>query len=205
LEGHDPYSSSKACSELITTAYRDSFFKQQGKYVSTVRAGNVIGGGDWQVDRLVPDCIRALQEGKPVGIRNPKSIRPWQFVLEPLRGYLMLAGKMWADGEKYSGAWNFAPERNSVTVRELANRIIYEWGSGNCTDLSSTFEQRQETRMLRLDSYKAFNLLGWKTAVKVADAVKYTVDWHKNSNPDYEFCTNQIQDYLKDVQQSEEA
>jgi CDP-glucose 4,6-dehydratase len=198
LGGHDPYSSSKACSEMITSAYRESFFREQVKFVSTVRAGNVIGGGDWREDRLVPDCIRALKNNKPIGIRNPESVRPWQYVLEPLYGYLLLASKMWNDyGEKYSGAWNFAPERSSViTVGELAEKLVKYWGNGRYEDLTGGLEQPYEAKMLMLDNSKAVNLLGWKPVLSIDEAIDYTVRWYKNPDVDYGFCVDQIEDYV---------
>jgi CDP-glucose 4,6-dehydratase len=196
LGGHDPYSSSKACSEIITSAYRDSFFKD--KYVSTVRAGNVIGGGDWQFGRIVPDCIKSLKQGNSIGVRNLLSVRPWQFVLEPLKGYIMLAEKMCTDGGKYSGAWNFAPGQcSTTTVKELVTRIIHYWGSGSYTDLSGQQEQLVESRTLSLDISKSVNMLGWSPVLSIDEAVRYTTEWYKNPGPDYEFCVNQIREYSK--------
>ncbi len=194
LGGHDPYSSSKACSEIITSAYRDSFFRNNVA-IATARAGNVIGGGDWQVDRLVPDCIRALRNSVPIGIRNPASVRPWQFVLEPLSGYLMLARKMWTDNKTYSGAWNFAPTQSStVTVKELVGHILHRWGSGEYVDLSSGPDQ-PESKMLSLDSSKALHMLDWRSVLSLEGAVECTVDWYKNPSPDYDLCVKQIHDY----------
>ena len=138
LGGHDPYSSSKACAELVVEAYRNSFFnpKNYGKThqvaLATVRAGNVIGGGDWQVDRLIPDCVKALSKGKPIKIRNPNAIRPWQHVLEPLSGYLLLVQKMWKEPTKYCEAWNFGPyEKDIATVKEIVEKVINLWGKEN--------------------------------------------------------------------------
>jgi CDP-glucose 4,6-dehydratase len=197
LGGHDPYSSSKACSELITSAYRRSFFKD--KCVSTVRAGNVIGGGDWQQDRLIPDCITALKGNTPIKLRNPDSVRPWQYVLEPLRGYMKLAGKMWSDGKKYSGAWNFGPAQGTaVTVLVLVQSIIHHWGSGSY--VSSVLGERcHESKMLSLDISKAVNLLGWKPVLSVDEAVMHTVEWYANPKPDYNLCVKQIRDYSEVV------
>ncbi len=200
LGGHDPYSSSKACSEIITSAYRKSFFTEQIKFVSTVRAGNVIGGGDWREDRLVPDCIKALKNNKPIGIRNPQSVRPWQYVLEPLYGYLLLASKMWEDGEKYSGAWNFAPDRSSViTVGELVKRLIGYWGCGEFEDLSEGLAQPHEAKLLMLDNSKAVNLLGWKPVLSIDEAIEKIARWYKNPDVDYDFCVRQIEDYVKQI------
>lgn len=197
LGGYDPYSSSKGCSEIITAAYRNSFFKMSNKSLSSVRAGNVIGGGDWREDRLVPDCIRALKKGEPVGIRSPHSVRPWQHVLEPLSGYLLLASRMYEDGERYSGAWNFGPYHGSIiTVEELVTRLISRWGSGQYTDLSrQSPEAPHESSSLMLDISKAINLLSWAPILNVSEAIEYTVNWYKAPHVDYEFCAGQINDY----------
>jgi CDP-glucose 4,6-dehydratase len=190
LGGVDPYSSSKACSELITSAYKESFYKD--KFISTVRAGNVIGGGDWQQDRIVPDCIRSLKHGENILVRNPHSIRHWQHVLDVLNGYLTLASKMW-DGE-ITGAWNFSSLNSAITVEDLVQRIIKEWGSGNYIDLSNGAPQPHETKVLKLDISKVINLLGWKPKLSIDDTIKYTVNWYKTV-ADYEYCVGQIRDY----------
>jgi CDP-glucose 4,6-dehydratase len=188
LGGHDPYSSSKGCSEIITSAYRGS----------SVRAGNVIGGGDWREDRLVPDCIRALRNNEPVGIRSPESVRPWQHVLEPLSGYLLLASKMYEEGERYSGAWNFGPDHSSIiTVRELVKRVIGYWGNGQYKDLSEGLTQEpHEAKSLILDISKAVNLLNWWPILDLDEAIEYTVNWYKASAVGYDFCVSQISDYI---------
>jgi len=203
LGGFDPYSSSKGCSELITAAYRDSFFSETRggslvKYVSSVRAGNVIGGGDWREDRLVPDCIRALKNAEPIIIRSPGSVRPWQHVLDPLSGYLLLASRMFENGGEYSGAWNFGPEYASfITVSELTQRLIKCWGSGRYKDLSEgPGQEPHETRSLTLDISKAVNLLKWKPALNVDEAIEYTVNWYKAGDAGYNFCVNQIRGYI---------
>lgn len=198
LGGYDPYSSSKACSEIITAAYRSSFFNVNNKSLSSVRAGNVIGGGDWREDRLVPDCIRALKKGEPVGIRSPRSVRPWQHVLEPLSGYLQLASKMHEDGEKYSEAWNFGPYHGSIiAVEKLVESIFGYWGSGQYKDLSKQSSQEpHEASLLMLDISKATKLLNWSPVLNVSEAVEYTVNWYKASHVDYEFCVGQIRDYV---------
>jgi CDP-glucose 4,6-dehydratase len=197
LGGYDPYSSSKACSEIITAAYRSSFFSVNSKFLSSVRAGNVIGGGDWREDRLVPDCIKSLKKGEPVGIRSPRSVRPWQHVLEPLSGYLLLASRMYQDGEKYSGAWNFGPYHGSViTVEDLVKRLIDYWGSGQYEDLSKQpSREPHEASLLTLDISKAIHQLNWEPVLNVTDAIEYTVNWYKASHVDYEFCSGQINDY----------
>jgi CDP-glucose 4,6-dehydratase len=201
--GYDPYSSSKACCEIITSAYRNSFFnasehKQRNKSISSVRAGNVIGGGDWREDRLVPDCIRALRNNKPIDIRSPKSVRPWQYVLEPLSGYLLLASRMYENEEKYSGAWNFGPDYGSIiTVEELVRSLIRYWGSGQYKDLSKRLaHEAHEAKSLVLDISKATNLLNWRPTLTVNEAIEYTVNWYKARDVDYDFCVSQIRDYV---------
>ena len=202
LGGFDPYSSSKGCSELATAAYRSSFFthgsgRGSGKYVSTVRAGNVIGGGDWREDRLVPDCIKALKKQQTIGIRFPKAVRPWQYVLEPLSGYLQVAAKMWEFGDKYAGAWNFGPDSSSViTVSELVEKLLAYWGSGSYKDLSARLkDEPHETNCLMLDISKAVNVLDWRPRLNIDDAIRMTVDWYKAKKPGYAFCVKQINEF----------
>jgi len=203
LGGYDPYSSSKGCSEIITSAYRNSFFnvsehKQHNKSICSVRAGNVIGGGDWREDRLVPDCIRALRNNKPIGIRSPKSVRPWQYVLEPLSGYLLLASKMYENEERYSGAWNFGPDyRSIITVEELVRSLIRYWGNGQYKDLSKRLAyEPHEAKSLVLDISKAITLLNWRPTLNLDEAIEYTVNWYKTDNVNYDFCVSQIRDYV---------
>ncbi len=205
LGGYDPYSSSKACSELVTNAYRSSFFrledfKHQVKALSTVRAGNVIGGGDWREHRIVPDCIRSLEKEEPIQIRNPSSTRPWQFVLEPLGGYLLLGAKMFEDPQRYSDAWNFGPESSSIiTVKELVRLILKQYGKGN-----SICEHKQnsihETTHLSLDISKARLILGWKPCLSIDETVSRTIDWYKNYQNNryiYDLCEEQIFEYIE--------
>lgn len=200
LGGYDPYSSSKACSEIITSAYRSSFFnaKQNNKALSTVRAGNIIGGGDWREDRLVPDGIKALKNNKPIRIRSPISVRPWQYVLEPLSGYMALASRMYENGEKYSGAWNFGPAQGSIiTVEELVRSVIKHWGEGQYKDLSEGLSSEpHEAKMLLLDISKAITQLGWRPILSINEAIEYTVNWYKASDVNYDFCVGQIDDYV---------
>jgi CDP-glucose 4,6-dehydratase len=203
LGGYDPYSSSKACCEMITSAYRNSFFnasefKKHHKSLSSVRAGNVIGGGDWREDRLIPDCIRALKNNEPIGVRSPRSVRPWQFVLEPLSGYMLLASKMYENGERYFGAWNFGPDDTPViTVEEVVKSVIKNWGNGHYQDLSQNLSNEpHESKALTLDISKAKNLLNWRPALNIDEAIEYTVDWYKASRVDYNFCVKQISDYV---------
>jgi len=178
IGGYDPYSSSKGCAELIVSAYRRSYFDSLGVALSSARAGNVIGGGDWQEDRLVPDCIRALSKGEVIKIRNPNAIRPWQYVLEPLSGYLLLGSKMYKDGKRYSSAWNFGPNDNDIiTVEEIVKSVIQNWGNGDYkVDTSS---QPHEAGLLKLDTSKARIFLGWKPVYNIYETIKKTINWYK--------------------------
>ncbi len=184
LGGFDPYSSSKACAELVTNAYRNTYFNPQ-EYnkthkiaLSSVRAGNVIGGGDWGLDRLIPDCIKALSKNKTIIIRNPKATRPWQYVLDPIAGYLLLASRMYTDPVSFSGAWNFAPDdENMLTVEEIAKLTIQHWGRGKYIIEKSI--QPHESNLLRLDSSKARISLGWKPLYSVHEALERTIKWYK--------------------------
>jgi CDP-glucose 4,6-dehydratase len=201
LGGYDPYSSSKGCSEIISAAYRNSFFTGTGdrvQIISTVRAGNVIGGGDWREDRLIPDCIRSLKTNEAIGIRSPESVRPWQHVLDPIGGYLLLASKMYLDGNKYSGAWNFGPDHTSVTtVRQLVEKLLKYWGNGKYADLSEgSRKELHETDVLLLNISKAAHLLNWRPVLNLDEALVYTVNWYKKPRAGYDFCVSQINDYV---------
>jgi CDP-glucose 4,6-dehydratase len=181
LGGFDPYSSSKACSEIVTAAYRRAFFnpddyKKHGVAVATARAGNVIGGGDWARDRLVPDCIRALIKGEDIILRNPQAVRPWQHVLEPLCGYLMLAEKLFVSGPKFASAWNFGPDKGDLlTVKQVADRICHQWGGSIKVKLSPG-RHPHEARLLMLDIAKAKKELGWRPRMSVTQAFNWTID-----------------------------
>ena len=183
--GYDPYSASKGAAEIITSAYIRSFFnpkdyKKHGKVVATVRAGNVIGGGDWGKDRIIPDCIRSLENGKPIEVRNPDSVRPWQFVLEPLNGYLLLASKMHEDPEIFSGPWNFGPDPDSIiTVKEVVEKVLKYYGKGSWIKTNDNGELHEST-LLNLDTSKARYLLKWKPKLNIDEAVKMTIEWYKN-------------------------
>lgn len=183
LGGKDPYSASKAATELVAQSYAHSFFSDpNGPRLATVRAGNVFGGGDWGEDRLVPDIIRAWSKGDPVVIRNPASVRPWQHVLEPVSGYLQVAEKMLTGGQNYAGAWNFGPDVSStVDVRQLADMIQRAWGAGapvfDFADQVS--DAPHEAGILRLDSTKAQTRLGWRPRLTLQDAINLTADWYK--------------------------
>lgn len=199
LGGYDPYSASKAASEIVTQSYFRSFFKngvssEFSKSLSAARAGNVIGGGDWSLNRIVPDCIRSLEENKPIVIRNPDSIRPWQHVLEPLWGYLLLASKMAEDPHKYSGAWNFGPEeQNIVSVKDLVKRIINQWGKGSWKEYDWQTKQH-EAGILRLNINKSKKNLGWEPKLSFDEAIEMTVDWynHYSDRDMSQFCIEQI-------------
>jgi CDP-glucose 4,6-dehydratase len=184
LGGYDPYSSSKGCAELVSAAYRNSFFnpndygKRHNVVLSTVRAGNVIGGGDWGKDRLIPDCVRMLSQNKTIIIRNPKAIRPWQYVLEPLSGYLLLGSLMYKNGKKHSSAWNFGPNDNDIiTVEELLKLVIKNWDSGNYK--IETSYQPHEAALLKLDVSKAHTLLKWRPTYNISKTIEKTINWYK--------------------------
>jgi CDP-glucose 4,6-dehydratase len=179
LGGDDPYSASKGCAELLAFAYQRSFCGDFRGAIATVRAGNVIGGGDWAEDRLIPDAIRSLSRGEPLRVRNPDSVRPWQHVLEPLSGYLMLANKLYAEGQKWAGPWNFGPHDNDACkVREIADQLVRNWPSGSWI-ATSDMGAPHESVQLRLDSTKARATLGWKPVLPLADAIRLTVDWYR--------------------------
>ncbi|HEX2985692.1 MAG TPA: CDP-glucose 4,6-dehydratase [Caproiciproducens sp.] len=201
LGGFDPYSASKACQELVTSAYRSSYFDQPAKTaVATVRAGNVFGGGDWSPYRLIPDCVRALREHKPVEIRNPESVRPWQFVLEPLYGYLLLGEKLLQEGTRWAGAWNFGPDFGSIVkVGVLAELFAEVWGGERQARLIPP-DGLHEPGLLSLDCTKAKALLGWKPRLNLRRSVEYTVQWYRNTEeqvPYFNLCKNQIESYCK--------
>ena len=180
LGGRDPYSASKGCAELVTTAYRESFFAQ-GALVASARAGNVIGGGDWAVDRLLPDAVRALTAGDPIVVRNPDAVRPWQHVLEPLSGYLQLAARLLDGDRALAGAWNFGPTDDSGDrpVRWVVERFLEAWGSGTWTQAGGSAVEPHEAHLLSLDSAKARNHLGWGPVWDAQTAVRRTADWYR--------------------------
>jgi CDP-glucose 4,6-dehydratase len=177
LGGYDPYSSSKACAELVTAAYRDSYFKARGVGVATARAGNVIGGGDWAADRLVPDFVRAIQHEEPIRLRRPSAVRPWQFVLEPLSGYLLLAARLWDDAATFAGGWNFGPAAAAhTTVLQLAERLVAAFGCGQI--VIEDDDSLHETGYLALNCTKAREQLGWQPVLNVEETIAWTAQWY---------------------------
>ncbi len=202
LGGYDPYSSSKAAAEIAINSWRLSFFNPKDynahkTAVASVRAGNVIGGGDWALNRIVPDCIRAIENNKPIEIRSPKSTRPWEFVLEPLSGYLLLGAKMYENPTEFSEAWNFGPHQDSITsVWEVASILISAYGKGTLLDVSDN-TKKHEAELLSLDITKAKYYLGWTPTLDIAETVQMTVDWYKSyyGVSVYDLCLKQIIDF----------
>jgi len=206
MGGHDPYSASKGCAELIFAAYLRSFFRgpacrERQIGAASARAGNAIGGGDWGRDRLIPDCICALSEGRTVGIRHPAAVRPWQHVLELLSGYLWLGARLWEHPETYSGGWNFGPgASDQLTVAEIVDRLIHAWGSGEWQDLSEQGAVH-EAATLRLCCDKASIQLGWQNTLSLDQTIALTAEWYKQyyRNPEgtdmHDLCIRQIRYY----------
>ena len=205
LGGYDPYSSSKAACEIAIGSWRQSFFNpnnlnEHNKSIASVRAGNVIGGGDWATDRIIPDCINSLEAGKKISIRNPQAIRPWQHVLEPLNGYLLLAKAMWDNPAAYCEGWNFGPQAESIsTVWDVASKVIKHYGKGELED-SSDPTAVHEANMLMLDISKALFKLKWKPRMNLDQCIEMTVDWYKRyKNEDvYDLCVKQIEKYVRE-------
>lgn len=212
LGGHDPYSSSKACSELVTASYRRSFFNGGNTLgearVASARAGNVIGGGDWATDRLMPDAIRAFEAGQPVAIRYPNSVRPWQHVLEPLRGYLMLAERLCGpDGNRFAEAWNFGPEPSDAKpVHRVMDRMSALWSGGAAWRQDGQCHPH-EAGYLKLDCAKAHALLGWRPTLNLDEALKLTVDWYRVHSQKGDLRTitrEQIVHYMRSIERNSE-
>ncbi len=202
LGGYDPYSASKACTEIVVSSFRNSFFNitkynQHRKAITSARAGNVIGGGDWSSDRIIPDIVRSLQKQKNIDVRNPKAVRPWQHVLEPLSGYLQLAVLLDKEPINFSKPYNFGPLPNDhLTVKQLVETAIERWGSGNWTD-SSDATQPHEAGLLKLDISRATNELKWIPKLSAKQAISWTIDWYKQSTDKQgDFTFQQIKDYL---------
>jgi len=197
MGGHDPYSSSKGCSELVTAAYRRSFLDPIGVHVATARAGNVIGGGDWAADRLIPDYFRALDANLVFNIRSPQAIRPWQHVLEPLSGYLILAEKLYSEGRRYADAWNFGPDDADMRSVEWIVEYLSRLESNVCWENKSQ-SQFHESGILKLDSSQAKSMLGWHPRWNLELALDKTIEWHKKWKSRanmFDFCIDQIHEY----------
>ena len=197
LGGKDPYSASKAAAEIVTASYRASFLKEQGVKVASARAGNVIGGGDWSADRLVPDCLRAFERSQPVELRYPGAVRPWQHVLEPLSGYLLLAEKLLV-GEGLECGWNFGPkgDEGHAEVGEVAQILSQLWGAGARVELSSLENHPKEAGLLRLDISQAQARLDWRPRWSLREALELTVSWQKGflaGQPAQRLCLEQIE------------
>lgn len=205
LGGYDPYSASKACAELVIDSYRNSFFniktyQQHQKTIAVGRAGNVIGGGDWSEDRLIPDIIRALSKNEQIEIRNPNSVRPWQHVLEPLYGYLLLGAKLHEQPLAFSGAYNFGPNvEDALPVTQMVNMAINSWGSG-AYFVNQQINQPHEAGLLKLAINKALTQLGWQPRFEASKAVEATIQWYKQFyQPDkniIKFTEQQIKAFL---------
>jgi CDP-glucose 4,6-dehydratase len=184
MGGYDPYSSSKGCAELVTAAYRNSYFhpdryKEHGVAIASGRAGNVIGGGDWADDRLIPDIMRAISESRPVHVRNPHAIRPWQHVLEPLSGYLVLAQKLYEEGASYAEGWNFGPnDEDAKPVQWIVEKLTQAWGEGASWELDEG-EHPHEAHYLKLDCSKAKDRLDWHPRWRLGEALIEIADWHQ--------------------------
>lgn len=203
LGGYDPYSSSKGATEIAINSWRLSFFNpkeydKHGKSIASVRAGNVIGGGDWAKDRIIPDCIKAIEAGNPIEIRSPKSVRPWEHVLEPLSGYLMLGEKMFSHPTEFAEAWNFGPEISSIIpVWDVAQLVIDNYGEGQLQDVSDP-NAVHEAKLLALDITKARFRLGWTPTLSIDKAIELTAKWYKNYRFEnvYKLCVSQIHDFM---------
>lgn len=182
--GYDPYSASKACAELVINCYAQSFFnpaqyEQHRKGIAVGRAGNVIGGGDWAKDRIIPDIVRALGTNQPVQVRNPVAVRPWQHVLEPLGGYLLLGARLAAEPTRYAGAWNFGPHlQDTLPVSALVDTALAAWGTG-AYETPKLSSQPHEAGLLKLDISKAINELGWQPRYSAAESIRNTIAWYK--------------------------
>lgn len=201
LGGYDPYSASKACTEIVVSSFRRSFFNankysEHQKAIASVRAGNVIGGGDWSVDRIVPDLARALINKETIGVRNPNAVRPWQHVLEPLGGYLLVGALINKEPEKYASAYNFGPlPADHLTVKDLVEIAIKVWGNGEWQDTSSP-NAVHEANLLKLDIAKAKEVLGWIPKLNALEAISWTIEWYKKTVAEQlAFSLDQIKTY----------
>jgi CDP-glucose 4,6-dehydratase len=199
MGGQDPYSSSKGCAELVSAAYRHSFLQERGIALATARAGNVIGGGDWAFDRLVPDVLRCLEAGQPILIRSPSAVRPWQHVLEPLAGYLILAQQLHTASPEYQQGWNFGPRSSDVrTVQWVVEKLCGQWGAHAGWTLQPGFHPK-EAHWLSLDISKVCKRLGWWPRWSIEQALELTVEWHRawmDGGDAKATCLEQIQTYV---------
>lgn len=202
MGGYDPYSSSKGCAELVTSAYRRSFLQEQGIGVASARAGNVIGGGDWSQDRLIPDILCAFENNQTVVIRNPKSTRPWQNVLEPLSGYLVLAQKLYLEPENYAEGWNFGPkEDDAKPVDWILDKMVAKW-KGIADWRLDDNAHPHEAGFLKLDISKAKSRLDWQPTWDLESTLQRIIDWHQewlNQGDMQAFCLNEINEFMRDM------
>ena len=204
MGGYDMYSSSKGCVEIMSSSFRRSFLQEEGAYaMATARAGNVIGGGDWALDRLIPDCVRYINVGEKIEIRNPIAVRPWQHVLEPLSGYLLLGQRLFEEGKKYAEGFNFGPSEESVLrVAEVAQKVVENYGKGEV--VIHKRDNLHEASLLMLNIEKAKDVLGWTPTYNVDKAISETVDWYKHfykkDTDMYEFTIKQIKNYEESIE-----
>ena len=201
MGGYDPYSSSKGCAELVASSYRRSFLQDQGIGIASVRAGNVIGGGDWADDRLIPDILRSFEKNKPVVIRNPKATRPWQHVLEPLSGYLILAQNLYKDQKKYAEGWNFGPNEKDVQpVDWILDKMISKWPNSSW-ELDNN-SNPHEAGFLKLDISKAKSKLDWSPVWELSQTLEKIVSWHQawlNKDDMQTVCLTEIEEYMREI------
>jgi len=200
MGGYDPYSSSKGCAELVVAAWRRSYFAQSEVFIASARAGNVIGGGDWAQDRLIPDFMKHFNEGKKVLVRSPGAIRPWQHVMEPLSGYFLILEKLFTAGSHYASPWNFGPyEKEARNVEFIAERLTQLWGDGASWALDTTHSHPHEAKYLKLNIDKATQKLGWKPRLDINETLKLTCDWYKqfyqSKAKAYELTLEQIKNF----------
>jgi CDP-glucose 4,6-dehydratase len=182
MGGRDPYSASKGAAEIAVAAYRETFFQKGNTGIATARAGNVFGGGDWAMDRIVPDAIRTLGRGEPLAVRNPNAIRPWQHVLEPIAGYFALAEKVYSDPQRFGGGWNFGPsDFDCVNVAKLADLLTASWGNSAAWISAEQPNTPREESYLKLDSSKARFHLDWEPRLSVSEAVEWSVQWYRKA------------------------
>ncbi len=204
MGGRDPYSASKGGAELVTASYQHSFFNDKEIGIASVRAGNVIGGGDWSIDRLIPDCFRALNQNKKILVRNPNAVRPWQFVLEPISGMLSLALHLRKNPTQFSEPWNFGPNSSKkLTVEELVIKIIEQWGKGKYQKkINKKDKELHEAKILLLNSTKASKLLNWSSTYTNYESLSETIEWYKqfyNKNDIKKLTIKQIQKYTNRI------